>query len=592
MANTNLSDTTKDNLSGMRNKFSNFSFGKMFGETSATKSSSENSNDVNRKTSASDKSPTAARNEKRTQIVNTAYYTTISEGQHKNLKRGDGLADILAKIYNLLRFQQQEEIQRGELEKNRESALESKNRRKKLTVVPKYSRVTKAKEKGDQYEDIIDLLMPAFKLLKGAFEGLKAIFSGILSTITGLFDVVGSLFSVLYKSIKLVTSGIFKVIGGLLSISKSLLGLAGTIVTIITEFMFKEIIAPLTKSIMKSIVWIANKITNNIVTNAISNLLDALASVPGIGPIIRGAASMAGIYATYQAGKELIALGTKAFIGDEAFNMIEDLEKARATTQEKTIKEKEERQKIYDLQARERGARSANGGRANAESIRLSGLIQNAQKAHENSKAVSELKEAQKVQAELQKKYNESKESYRKNLDEKLALLDLKINENDVSIIPGKNGEKLYGLIDKNGDTYSPETSAATIEMVKALTPENISAEKFKEMGIQLEKKVLESEPVQAVTKGIETIRKDLDELTDPIINGKNLEEISKKLSDIRAKAKWAIAPAEVTNITVGAPANGNNSQQSAVEIGDIRNKNESIVEASLNNTRLAWYRH
>ena len=28
MANTNLSDNTKDNLSGLRNKFSNFSFGK------------------------------------------------------------------------------------------------------------------------------------------------------------------------------------------------------------------------------------------------------------------------------------------------------------------------------------------------------------------------------------------------------------------------------------------------------------------------------------------------------------------------------------------------------------------------------------
>jgi hypothetical protein len=580
MANTNLSENTTNNLSGLRNKFSNFSFGKMFGTENISKTSSDNSEVANRRSSASDKSPTAARNEKRTQIVNTAYYTTISEGQHKNLKKGDGLADILAKIYNLLRFQQQEDIQKGELEKNRENAAaSSKRRRSRLNTVPKYSRVTKSKEKTDQYEDIIDLLMPAFKLLKGAFEGMKAIFSGILSTITGLFDVVGSLFSVLYKSIKLITSGIFKVIGGILSISKSLLGLAGTIITIITEFMFKEIIAPLTKNIMKSIVWIVNKITNNVVTDAIGQLMDLLMTVPVLGPAIKGVLAASGLYAAYQAGKELIALGTQAFIGEEAFNMIEGLQKAKEHSEAQKQMAANVGPELAKLQEQYNSA-------PQKDKLALSARIQNLRASRDAYDAAA--KKAKDEYDIKQKAYDESKSKYRKTLDEKLAMLDLKIDENNVSRIPGKNGEKLYGLVDtKTGETYSPETSAATIETVKFLAPENISGERLKQIKDDLEKKVLESEPVKAVEKAVKDVEKDLMEITDPVINGKKLEEISKLMADVKAKIKWAVAPAEVTNITVGAPIDSSKIPETAIGINDVRNNNESVVEASRNNARL-----
>jgi len=532
----NIPETLRDRLTGMRDKFSNFSFGKMFGNTSTTAATDSNQETVNPQ-----RSRAAARNETRAQTVNTAYYTTISEGQHRNLRKGDGLANILAKIYNLLKFKQEEDIQKDQKERNFGKMEESRRRRKRLLSVPTHTKISKSGGKSNEYEDIIELLMPAFKILKGAFEGIKAIFGGILSAISGLFSAITGMFSILYKAIKLVTSGIFKVIGGILSLSKSLLGVVVEIASILTGFLFREIVTPMVKNVMKAVVFLSNQIAQRVVRNAMTVVADALEKIPVIGTAVKVALAAAGLYTTAVALNEAQIIGTKAFIGKEAFDMIEELTTAREHA--------EGQQRIAENVGPElRRLQEQYNSAPQRDKLAISARIQNlraTRQAYEN--AAKKAKEEYDVK---QGKYNESKDKYIKGLNEKLALLDLKINEDDS--LPGKNGERIYGLVETTtGETYNPVTSAATIAAIDYMTPKTMTAEKLKELKDNLIKEVKESGPYKEVEKAITAVEAGVKEQLDTITNGKYLEEISKALKEAGVKVKWAFSQADETNVTI-----------------------------------------
>ena len=98
----NISESLAENLTGMRNTF-----------TRTTKKDSE------KKTSDIASEGFTGKDKKAGKAsVTNAFYTTISEGQQKPLRVGDSIADVFAKIYNLLKMQYDEQKERYELEQD------------------------------------------------------------------------------------------------------------------------------------------------------------------------------------------------------------------------------------------------------------------------------------------------------------------------------------------------------------------------------------------------------------------------------------------------------------------------------------------
>ena len=385
--------------------------------------------------------------------------------------------------------------------------------------------------------------MPAFKLLKGAFGSIQSIFGGILSSISGLFTAITEMFSILYKAITLVTSGIFKVIGGILTLSKSLLGVVVEIASILMGFMFREVVTPMVKNVMKAVVFLSNQIAERIVKSAFTKLADTLEGIPIVGKAIKVAMVAAGLYATAVAVNEAQIIGTKAFIGKEAFDMIEELNTAKEHAEgQKRIAENvgpelRRLQEQYDITPKRDQA---------AVNTRIQNL-RAARQAYEDS-----AKRAKEKYDIKQNAYNESKSNYLKGLNEKLALIDLKINEADS--LPGKNGERIYGLIETTtGETYNPVASATTIAAINYMTPKAMTAERLKELKDDLIKEVKESEPYKEMDKAITAVEVGVKEQIESITNGKYLEEISKALKEAGVKVKWALSQAAETNVTIDA---------------------------------------
>ena len=171
----NISQALVDTMSGMRNAFS----------VSSKKTGTGAVSNLSNETSASKKRTTGGA------TINNAFYTTISEGQEQRLKRGDGLANIFAKIYNLLKAQQEENKKRYELEQDFAREKEDEAKRKSMFRFGGERKTVQSAVKEEDEEEHKSFFKKIFGALLGGITGVfSTLLSGITTVIGGIFNVI------------------------------------------------------------------------------------------------------------------------------------------------------------------------------------------------------------------------------------------------------------------------------------------------------------------------------------------------------------------------------------------------------------------
>ena len=564
----NMPESLRDRLTGMRDNFSNFSFGKMFGNTS-TAAAAESTQE----TGNPQRTRAAARNETRTQTINTAYYTTISEGQHKNLRKGDGLADILAKIYNLLKTQQEEDRQKASKDKSFFREEQSKKRRKRMLSVPTHTKISKSGGKPNEYEDIIELLSPAFKILKIAFEGIQTIFNGILAGVTEIVKGIASL-----------TLGVGK---GVFSLAKYAVKIAlFAVEKIFGMGKFLLLLLPSLYADIRGLVILMSQKLARFVLKRIA--IASLASGGGVGSLASSAIKTT-----------LIAAGL-GFMFDEIIKMKEEM--ASFELGEKTpegIKARKDLDEAHAAYMAFKGGPQGYDYRSTKTAPFLPKDSQAYKNTYKSNYGVTP-EEDKKRHDELEAKLFAANEAIFENAYKyQTEILKPSLEKIGITTTVAPKGTK-----DKFNNPMPPTFSIGkenlSVEEVYAL---NSLAESFSDLS-KLSTEDLEKMFPNATAKvkeHLQGFKEEADKLKEEGLtileevqneSGQKLESISKMLKDMKAKVEYAMAPAQVTNTTVDARTIS--SGDAAVEIGDVRNRNISVVEAGLANARLAnpWAYH
>ena len=174
---------------------------------------------------------------KRKRSIYGADRSRVPSGAKTPVKVGDSTADILAKIYNLMRKIDEDNTRRYEEEQNftEENQLENKTRhgkllealgmKKKDTGTPKTYAREKPKEDKDESSSILGKIFSSiFGVFGKTFKILASLGGIIVSAVTGLFGMI-----------------------------KSLMGMAKTIISTVLELVAKMVM-PLIEGIFNSIV--------------------------------------------------------------------------------------------------------------------------------------------------------------------------------------------------------------------------------------------------------------------------------------------------------------------------------------------------
>lgn len=120
--------------------------------------------------------------------IQPALYTKVAEGQNQRMKKGEGVASVLGKLYNLMKSNYDEEEKRRELDINFKYKQEKQKEtwHKELLsaitgrkVTGSATKVTKPKEKG-LFDGLGDLLKNIEKMISTAIDALKVILKPLL----------------------------------------------------------------------------------------------------------------------------------------------------------------------------------------------------------------------------------------------------------------------------------------------------------------------------------------------------------------------------------------------------------------------------
>jgi hypothetical protein len=118
-------------------------------------------------------------------------YSAISEGNTQSMKKGDGIATILARMYNLIKAEQINSLKRYQIEKSfRKIHEKEKEKRNKELINAIKSLGSFAVVKTEKKEETGGL----FDFIKGLIESAKNMLLGIISNIwNGLWSMLGPL---------------------------------------------------------------------------------------------------------------------------------------------------------------------------------------------------------------------------------------------------------------------------------------------------------------------------------------------------------------------------------------------------------------
>ena len=132
--------------------------------------------------------------------ISTAVHTKVAEGQRPRLQKGDGVASVLGKLYNLMKQYHDDDITRMELDRDFKKEKEEKEQRWHEELIDailgrKQKGPTKPSAKKEKSFNFLDYLKNA---LKSAFEFLvktiKNIFKGILKGFTNIVKTAVNVF--------------------------------------------------------------------------------------------------------------------------------------------------------------------------------------------------------------------------------------------------------------------------------------------------------------------------------------------------------------------------------------------------------------
>jgi len=130
-------------------------------------------------------------------------YSAISEGNTQSMKKGDGIATILARMYNLIKAEQINSLKRYQIEKSfkkiREKEKEKRNKElinaiKSLGSFAVVKTEAKKEESGGLFDFIKGLIETAKNMLLGV---ISSIWSGLWSVIGPLMTLIGEIGGVL-----------------------------------------------------------------------------------------------------------------------------------------------------------------------------------------------------------------------------------------------------------------------------------------------------------------------------------------------------------------------------------------------------------
>ena len=137
-------------------------------------------------------------------INGSPLYSTISDGQEQRLKSGEGIANVLARIYNLTKKNNEEEKLYFELEYNnkKEQQDEAQTRHKKsLVALGSVSKATATPIKSD--ESLLSKLMGLLPIIAGLLPVLAAFGMAVVATLAALALAAGIALAVkLAKNVK------------------------------------------------------------------------------------------------------------------------------------------------------------------------------------------------------------------------------------------------------------------------------------------------------------------------------------------------------------------------------------------------------
>ena len=132
--------------------------------------------------------------------VNNALYTKVAEGQKQKVLRGDSVANVLGKLYNLMKQYHDEDVTRLELERSAKKLREDEQQRWHEELIDailgkKKNKAQSARKDGKSGFNLLDYLKTA---LKTAFEfiikTIKSIFKGILKGIKNIIKATVDVF--------------------------------------------------------------------------------------------------------------------------------------------------------------------------------------------------------------------------------------------------------------------------------------------------------------------------------------------------------------------------------------------------------------
>ena len=144
-------------------------------------------------------------------------YSSISEGNNQSMKKGDGFATVLARMYNLIKSQQIESIKRFRIEKNFKKIEEKQKNKwnKELIDALKNRKTATVITEGKKEED-------------GGFNIFKYIEDKIIGALKWASELISSLWSPLGKLISILGAiGGFLTLENILTKAKSFFGIGG-----------------------------------------------------------------------------------------------------------------------------------------------------------------------------------------------------------------------------------------------------------------------------------------------------------------------------------------------------------------------------
>ena len=115
-----------------------------------------------------------------------AYYTKINSGKVIPIKKGDSLADVFAKIFNLLKYIQDEEKKRLDMEKNFKEGLDAEEERRHKKLIDAINGMSKSSASVVKQESGGGF----FDFLKNMISNLKGIITDLLGTLAPIFDLL------------------------------------------------------------------------------------------------------------------------------------------------------------------------------------------------------------------------------------------------------------------------------------------------------------------------------------------------------------------------------------------------------------------